>query len=86
MAAWNLPDKEWDVLDRLRFGTGDATVFRNATMIPMSAVGRLKASIAHDLGCSIGTVNTIRRRSRQDESSASLPAPFIRRHDTSAST
>jgi transposase len=65
MAAWSLSNKEWDALDRLRFGTSDAAVFRNATIILMSAVGRSKASIAYDLGCSIGTVDIARQRYRQ---------------------
>lgn len=65
MAAWKLSGREWDALDELRFSTSDATVFRNATMILMSAVGRSKPSIAHDLGCSIGTVDNVRKRYRQ---------------------
>jgi hypothetical protein len=73
MAAWSLSDKEWNALDRLRFGTGDATVFRNTTIILMSVVGRSKASIAHDLGCSIGTVDIIRKRYRQDGLDGMIP-------------
>jgi transposase len=65
MSAWKLSNKEWDALDELRFGTGDAAVFRNATIILMSGVGRSKPSIANDLGCSIGTVDIIRHRYRQ---------------------
>jgi hypothetical protein len=30
MAAWTLTDEEWDALDKIRFGTTDKTVFRNA--------------------------------------------------------
>ena len=55
MAAWSLSDKDWDALDRLRFSTSDAAVFRNAMIILMSAVGRSKASIACDLEFSIGS-------------------------------
>ena len=47
MAAWKLSAEEWDALDELRFSTSDAAVFRNATIILMSAVGRSKPSIAH---------------------------------------
>lgn len=65
MAAWKLSNKEWDALDELRFGTADAAVFRNATIILMSGVGRSKTSIAHDLGCSTSTVDIMRRRYRQ---------------------
>jgi transposase len=73
MAAWSLSDKEWDALDQLRFGTTDAAVFRNATIILMSAVGRSKVSIAHDLGCSVGTIDIIRKRYRQDGLDGLIP-------------
>ena len=73
MASWKLTDKEWDALDRLRFSTGDAVVFRNATIILMSAVGRSKASIAFDLGCSIATVENVRQRSRQSGRDGLIP-------------
>jgi putative transposase len=61
---WKLKDTEWDALDHLRFGTTDAEVFRNATLILMTAVGRSKNSIADDLGCSPGTVDNVRKRYR----------------------
>ena len=73
MAAWTLSDKEWDGLDRLRFSTTNATVFRNATAILMSAVGRSKASIAHDLGCSTATVDNIRKAFRQRGQAGLIP-------------
>ncbi len=57
------------MLDELRFSTSDAAVFRNATMILMSGVGRSKPSIAHDLGCSIGTVDNVRKHYRHAEHS-----------------
>ncbi len=62
--AWTLSDEEWDALDRLRFSTADAAVFRNATIILMSGVRRSKASIAEDLGISEGTVDNIRKAYR----------------------
>jgi len=65
MAAWTLTDEQWDALDKIRFGTTDKTVFRNATIILMSAAGRSKFSIAHDLGCSPATVDNIRKHYRQ---------------------
>jgi hypothetical protein len=40
VAAWSLSDKEWDALDRLRFGTSEAQLIRNGTIILMSAAGR----------------------------------------------
>jgi hypothetical protein len=55
MAAWSLSDKKWDALDNLRFSTTDAAVFRNATIILRSAVGRsslarLNAHLLKDTG------------------------------------
>ena len=66
MATWKLSDAEWEALDDLRFSTVDARVFRNATAILMSAAGRSKFSIAHDLGCSPSTVDHVRQRYRRD--------------------
>lgn len=65
MAAWKLSDTEWDTLDRVRFSTTDAEVFRNATIILMTGVGRSKHSIAQDLGCCPATVDNLRRRYRE---------------------
>ena len=73
MAAWSLSEKAWDALDRLRFSTTDAVVFRNATIILMSAAGRSKSSIAYDLGCSIGTVDIARQRYRQSGPNGLIP-------------
>lgn len=74
MPTWKLSNKEWDALDELRFGTADATVFRNATIILMSSVGRSKTLIAHDLGCSASTVDIMRRRYRQRGLAGLVPA------------
>jgi len=65
MTTWKLTDAQWDALDRLRFSTTDAEVFRNATIILMTGVGRSKTSIAEDLGCSPGTVDNVRKRYRE---------------------
>lgn len=65
MNAWKLTDRQWEELDELRFSTSDKALFRNATIILMSAAGRSKPSIAEDLGCSVGTVDIIRRRYRE---------------------
>jgi len=67
-AALKLTAPQWDELDAVRFSTTDKVVFRNATIILMShvAVGRTKASIAHDLGCSVGTVDFVRGRYRRE--------------------
>ena len=65
MARYKLSDEEWDALDDLRFSTTEVAVFRNATILLMSGVGRSKQSIAEDLGCSPGTVDNVRRRYRE---------------------
>jgi transposase len=65
MARWRLSSKQWDALDELRFSTRDAKVFRNATIILLSAAGNAKPQIAYELGCSRGTVDTIRKRYRE---------------------
>jgi len=65
MARWKLTDKQWDALDELRFSTTEVAVFRNATVILMSGVGRSVQSIAKELGCSPATVDNVRRRYRQ---------------------
>jgi transposase len=65
MPRWKLTDKEWDAIDDFRFSTTDVRVFRNATMILMSGVGRSKASIAKELGCCPATVDNVRKRYRQ---------------------
>ena len=78
---WKLRDTQWDALDQLRFGTTDAEVFRNATLILMTAVGRSKNSIAEDFGCSPGTVDNVRKRYR-DRGSGGLEAPQTARPET----
>ena len=65
MNAWKLSREAWDALDNLRFSTTDASVFRNATIILMTSVGRSKASIATDLGCCLATVDNVRQRYRE---------------------
>jgi transposase len=67
MGVLRLSDKQWDEVDRLRFSAGDAKVFRNCLIILMSdrEVGHSRRSIAQDLGCSPGTVDSVRQRYRQ---------------------
>ena len=65
MSRWNLSEQEWEALDRMRLMTTDAALFRNVTIIVMTAVGRTKASIASDLGCSPATGDNVRQRYRQ---------------------
>lgn len=73
MARWKLTDRQWDALDALRFSTTDVAVFRNATIILMSSVGRSKASIAQELGCSPATVDNVRRRYREQGLAGLVP-------------
>jgi transposase len=65
MSKWEVSEQEWEALDRMRFATAEAPVFRNVTIILMTAVGRTKKSIASDLGCSPATVDNVRQRYRQ---------------------
>lgn len=65
MSRWHLSEQEWDALDRMRFATTEAALFRNVTIILMTVAGRTKASIASDLGCSRATVDNVRQRYRQ---------------------
>jgi transposase len=65
MRSRELSEQEWEALDRIRFATTDARVFRNATIILMTAVGRPKEAIAGDLGCSPATVDNVRQRYRR---------------------
>lgn len=73
MAIWKLTGKQWDALDKLRFSARDAKVFRNATIILLSAAGNAKPQIAFELGCSISTVDTVRRKYRQQGIDGLLP-------------
>jgi transposase len=65
MAGWKLTSKQWDALDDLRFSTRDARLFRNATIILLSAAGNAKTRIAYELGCSPATVDNARKRYRE---------------------
>jgi transposase len=60
-----LTDVQWEELDHLRVSTASADVFRNCTIVLMSAVGRSKASISNDLGCCTDTVARVRRLYRR---------------------
>jgi transposase len=60
-----LSDTEVDQLDRLRFTTDSADIYRNCLIILMSNAGDAIASIATRLGCTTFTVNRVRRLYRQ---------------------
>jgi transposase len=56
-----LTDEEFDALDRLRFSTDSAEVFRNCLIILRSHAGCSIAEISDFLGCSADTVKRVRR-------------------------
>jgi transposase len=61
----NLSEAEWNALDRLRFSTPSADVFRNCLIILMSDSRTRVAAIARHLGCSDETVKRIRKLYRR---------------------
>jgi transposase len=60
-----LTDEQFDALDRLRFSTPSADVFRNCLIILRSHAGSSIAQIADFLGCSADTVKRVRKLYRQ---------------------
>jgi transposase len=60
-----LTDEQFDALDRLRFSTPSAEVFRNCLIILRSHAGCSIAQIADFLGCSADTVKRVRGLYRQ---------------------
>ncbi len=68
-----LTDEQWDELDRVRFSTSSADVFRNCLIILMSDSRETIASIAEDLGCGTDTVVRVRRLYRQGGAAALRP-------------
>ena len=60
-----LTEEQWDELDRARFSTGSADVFRNCLIILMSDSRDTIASIAKRLGCGTDTVVRVRRLYRK---------------------
>ena len=66
------PD-QWDELDRVRFSTSSADVFRNCLIILMSDSRDTIASIAKRLGCSTETVARVRRLYRRGGVQALCP-------------
>lgn len=60
-----LTDEQFDALDRLRFSSPSAEVFRNCLIILRSHAGCSIGQIADFLGCSPDTVKRVRRLYRQ---------------------
>jgi transposase len=68
-----LTEAQWDELDRLRFSTSSADIFRNCLIILMSDSRDTIASIADRLGCGTDTVVRIRRWYRKGGVAALRP-------------
>jgi transposase len=68
-----LTDSQWDELDRVRFTTPSASVFRNCLIILMSNSHDTITTIAQRLGCGTDTVVRIRRLYRQGGVKALVP-------------
>ncbi len=60
-----LTEAQWDELDRLRFTTRSADVFRNCLIVLMSDSRDTIREIAHRVGCGTDTVVRVRRLYRQ---------------------
>ncbi len=63
--AWKLFNREWGVVDNLWFPTTEAAVFRNATIILMSAASCSEPAVVHHFGCGVGTIDNNRKGYRQ---------------------
>ncbi len=72
-AGVRLTGAQWDELDRLRFSTSCAAVFRNCLIVLMSDSRRTIASIAEQLGCCADTVKRVRRLYRKGGAAALVP-------------
>jgi transposase len=64
---------KWDALDELRFCSREAKVFRNATIVLLSAARNSKPQIAFEMGCSISTIDSVRKKYRQQGIEGLLP-------------
>jgi len=68
-----LTEQQWDELDKLRFTTSSADVFRNCVIILMSNSSDTIATIARHLGCGTDTIVRIRRIYRRGGVKALYP-------------
>lgn len=75
-----LTQTQWDELDRVRFTTSSAAVFRNCLIILMSNSHDTIATIARQLGCGTDTVVRVRRLYRQGGVKALVPRHSPGRH------
>jgi transposase len=75
MVCWQLGEEQRRALDALRSSTTDPRVLRNVAIILLSGQGRSKERIAVEFGCSLGTVNNVRREYRLRGLAGLTPAP-----------
>jgi transposase len=68
-----LSNAERESLEQLRSETNQALTFRNATVILQTGDGRSKAGLSRALGCSISTIDRVRRAYRRDGLAGLLP-------------
>lgn len=72
--TWHaLGDSERRTLERLRRHDDRAAVFRNATIILQSAEGLGKAALSRALGCSVSTIDRVRRMYLREGGAGLLP-------------
>jgi transposase len=72
--AWHtLSASERRALERLRRDDHRAAVFRNATILLRSAEGQSKAALSQALGCSISTIDRVRRAYLREGLAGLLP-------------
>lgn len=69
-----LSDEQWEELDRVRFSTPSADVFRNCLILLMSDSSDTLDAIAARLGCCRDTVVRVRRLYRKGGVAALRPA------------
>jgi len=68
-----LTEKQFDELDRLRFSTSSADVFRNCLIILMCDIGETGKAIAKHLGVGTDTITRVRRLYREGGVAALRP-------------
>ncbi len=75
MAWHSLSVSERRTLERLRRDDNRAAVFRNATIILQSAEGQSKAALSQASGCSVSTIDRVRRAYLREGAGGRVGAP-----------
>ena len=75
MARLVLSDSQRSALEELRSRTKDVRVYRNATIVLLTADGSPEQALAQALGCSGATIDRIRRRYRVQGLAGLIPTP-----------